>query len=215
MEDLSEQTIKTDCPHCNNTSYAFKCVLEQTERFYIVCDAHPLTEGHILIIPKQHVACIGEYPKDLFEEFLVLNKKISKFLIDTYGSVSSFEHGIFAQTVFHSHIHYLPFNGKALDIVPENKILKLNDLSELKVLFKNNGGYLFFSLNNILMSVDVSLAASRFFRDRFAAALGKPERGNWKNMHASKKLMEKGEEENIETQRKWKEYFYSLVNSKT
>jgi histidine triad (HIT) family protein len=207
MEDFSELAIRTNCPHCDLDSQAYRYILEETDKFYIICDAHPLTEGHLLIIPKQHISCVGEYSEDIFKEFLKLNKKVSQFLIKKYKSVSSFEHGIFGQTVFHSHIHYLPFEGKPTDIVPENKISVITDLSELKNLLKKDGGYLFFSLGNNLMSVDVRIAAPRFFRDRYAAAFKKPERGNWKRMHENRALMKEAEKENNNTQAKWESLF--------
>lgn len=208
MKDLSKQAIKTNCPHCNIGSQALNYLLEQTANFYIVCDAHPLIEGHILIIPKEHISCIGEYPKDLFEEFLDLNKKVSEFLLKEYGSVSSFEHGVFGQTVFHSHIHYLPFNGDSNEIIPEEeKLFEFNDLSELQTLFKRDGGYLFFSIGKSKYVVDVGITAPRFFRDRFAKALGRPEKGNWRIMETDKNLMEKGVKNNTITQNKWGAYF--------
>ena len=118
MEDLSENAIRINCPHCNLASQAFRYPLEQTDEFYLVVDSHPIVEGHILIIPKSHVSCIGEYPQQLFEDFIKLNSKVSEFLLREYRTVSTFEHGIFGQTVFHSHIHYLPFKGESTDIVP-------------------------------------------------------------------------------------------------
>lgn len=207
MEDLSEQSIRQNCPHCNTHSQAFLYPLKETNNFHIICDGHPLVEGHILIIPKQHLSCVGEYPDYLFKEFIKLNKKVSQFLKKEYGSVSSFEHGIFGQTVFHSHIHYLPFKGKSVDIVPENKLSQISDLSELKILFKKDKGYLFFSLENKLMSVDTNLTAPRFFRDRFAIALGREERADWKSMHNNQKLMQEAQKESESIQRKWKLFF--------
>ena len=207
MEDFSEQAIKEKCPHCDTTSQAFKYTLEQTDNFFVVCDANSIVEGHILIIPKEHVSCIAEYSDELFKEFLELNNKVSKFLLDEYGSVSSFEHGIFGQTVFHSHIHYLPFKGKETDIVSEaNKLEKINDLTELKNLFKKDNGYLFFSIGDDLFSVNVDIAAPRFFRDRFAIALGRPERGSWKEMRANPELSKKAEKDCLNAQEKWKTY---------
>jgi diadenosine tetraphosphate (Ap4A) HIT family hydrolase len=207
MEDLSEKAIKANCPHCALASQAYSYILEKTDNFYIICDAHPLVEGHILIIPRQHISCVGAYPEILFKEFLKLNNKVSQFLMENYKSVSSFEHGIFGQTVFHSHIHYLPFNGKPTDIVPENKISIIPNLSELKNLLKKDGGYLFFSLEDNLISVDVDITTPRFFRDRYARALGKPERGNWKEMHGNQKLMKEAKTDNDNIQVKWRSFF--------
>ena len=173
MEDFSEKAIKKNCPHCDLSSQAFRYPLEQTKDFYLVVDSHPIVEGHILIIPKPHVSCIGAYPQQLFEDFIKLNSKVSEFLLREYRTVSSFEHGIFGQTVFHSHIHYLPFKGKPTDIVSEGNqyLKKLNNLSDLRSLIRKEKGYLFFSINRNLWAVDKSLTAPRFFRDRFARAL--------------------------------------------
>ena len=209
MEDLSERAIRSNCPHCDPTSQAFKFPLKVTENFYVVCDAHSIVEGHILIIPKAHLSCIAIYPPNLFEEFTQLNDEVFYFLRGKYGSVSSFEHGIFGQTVYHSHIHYMPFNGKPTDIVPEGKhqITKIRDLNKLKNFFNRDGGYLYFSIDDNLWVVDVHLAAPRFFRDRFAVALGRPERANWKKMSVDRKLTKIGMEDNIRTQKQWTEYF--------
>lgn len=208
MEDLSEENIRKNCPHCDSSSQAFEYPLLETENFRIVCDANSIVEGHILIIPKDHLSCIGEYPKSTFNEFLNIYKKLSDFLLKEYGSVSSFEHGKFGQTVFHSHIHFLPFKGDSLDIIPEGKesVSEISDLSQLKKIYKKDGGYLFFSLANRLFVVDPKLKASRFFRDRFAKALGKPDRGNWKEIRQNQKAMNESRIMNKATQRRWKKY---------
>lgn len=208
MEDLSEQAIRTNCPHCDPTSQAFTYLLEETENFSIVCDAHPLEEGHILIIPKQHISCIAEYSEEVYKEFLQLYKKCSDFVKKTYGSISTFEHGKFGQTVFHSHVHLMPFTGSTIDIIPEGKekLTKIDNLEELRTYFKRDGGYLFFSIEDSMWIVDLSLAVPRFFRDRFALALHKPERGNWKTMRANEKLMEQGQKDDLATQAKWNRY---------
>ncbi|MBU1000116.1 HIT domain-containing protein [Patescibacteria group bacterium] len=206
MDELSEEYISAHCPHCDSAAEALTYLLEETDNFRIVCGVHPVTEGHILIIPKSHLSCIGEYPEDVYKEFLTLYQKVSDYLLKEYGSVSSFEHGKFGQTVFHSHIHLLPFKGDLEAIIPEGKekVTSINNLSELKRIFKKHSGYLFFSIGGDKWVVDVSLIVPRFFRDRFAKELGKPERGNWKEMH----LRENGNSEpELEVKRvaaKWK-----------
>ncbi|NMB83664.1 HIT domain-containing protein [Candidatus Roizmanbacteria bacterium] len=205
MDDLSEEAIKKNCPHCDLGSQAFNYFLEKTKFFNIVCDSHPLVEGHILIIPKRHVSCIADYSKEELNEFIVLNKKVSDFLIKKYKFVSSFEHGIFGQTVFHSHVHYLPFKGRPDEIVAEGKdnYFSIDNFEELKKLFKQDGGYLFFSIGSKKWSVNKNLAAPRFFRDRFAKALDRSERSNWKIFHNDNRLMELGKKENEIVMGKW------------
>lgn len=205
MEDSSEENIRKNCPHCDRNSPAFKNTLKETNSFYIICDPHPIIEGHILIIPKKHVSCVGEYNQSLFEEFRNLNDKVSQFLQQEYKSVSSFEHGVFGQTVFHSHIHYLPFNGESSDIIPEKeKLTKIKSFKDLKTSFKKDGGYLYFSIDKEKWIVDPSISTPRFFRDRFAKVLGRQERGNWKEMRFNEKIMGEAKKEIVETKKRWK-----------
>lgn len=183
---------KKDCPHCDKDSFALKHLLKETENFRVVCDIHPIIEGHILIIPKEHISCIGEYNSKLLKEFDDLYLEITKFLKLTYGKVSSFEHGVIGQTVFHSHTHLIPYSGKPESIVSEGLkyLIKLDKISDLKEIFKKDRKYLFFSIGKDLWVVDVSIGKPRFFRDKLAIALGRPERGNWKQMRANKSTME-------------------------
>ncbi|MBU1000028.1 hypothetical protein KKE78_01345 [Patescibacteria group bacterium] len=51
--------------------------------------------------------------------------------------------------------------------------------------------------------VDSKLKASRFFRDRFAKVLGKPERGNWKEIRKNEQMTAESGKINKETQKKW------------
>lgn len=209
MTDFSDEAIKKRCPHCDLKSFAYRVFLEKTREFSIICDVHPLVEGHILIIPKKHISCIGEFNADLLKEFRKLNTKVSKFLSVEYGSVASFEHGKIGQTVYHSHVHYLPFSGEPIQIIPEGKkyLTELKDIDHLAGLFRKEGQYLFFKIGAKMWSVDVKLGVPRFFRDRFAEALGNPDRGNWKAMHGDKMLMSVANKEIEKLKQRWERYF--------
>lgn len=207
MEDLSEKSIRENCPHCHKDSQAFRHPLEETENFWIVADSHPLVAGHILIIPKEHISCIGEYSEVLLSEFKAVYQKVQHFVKERYGSVSTFEHGKIGQTVFHSHIHVLPFTGTVNDIVPEGQeaLEEVNDISELKNIFQTEQKYLFFSIGERMWVVDTMFGKPRFFRDRFASALQNPERADWKAMHLSSRLMATADAENEELKQRWKQ----------
>lgn len=204
--NLSEQYIRDHCPHCDPASDAFADLLEKTTHFRIVCDHHPIVEGHLLIIPKQHLSCIGEYPQEVFDEFIDLYEKVLAFVKKQYGCVSTFEHGKIGQTVFHSHVHFLPYAGNPMTIVPEGRdhLVALPSFVELQKLYEHYGRYLFFSIGELAWVVDPSFAAPRFFRDRFAAALGRPERGNWKEMHVNDELMSEAQKENAKVRALWR-----------
>ena len=189
--------MQTHCPHCSPDAPALAHFLEETPHFRVVCDAHPITEGHLLIIPKKHISCIGACDGETFQEFRGLYNQWSERIRTIYGTVHSFEHGVIGQTVFHAHVHLLPYAGTPGSIVPEGRahFTKMRDLSELRQRFAQDGHYLFFSIGKDQWFVDTSLGVPRFFRDRFALALGRPERGNCKIMHENKKLMVKAERE--------------------
>lgn len=184
-------TYDPTCIHCDEKSFALENPLETTDHFRIVADVHPLTEGHLLIIPKDHITCAGAFPQELFTEFVGLYEKFSRFIKKTYGEVSSFEHGITGQTVFHAHVHILPFAGKPADIVPEGAktLFPIKSIRELPDVFERDGRYLFFSIGEHPFLVDTAISVPRFFRDRFAKALGVPETGNWKTMKNTQELM--------------------------
>lgn len=211
MENFSELNIKKDCPHCNPHSFALKHPLSKTRHFWVVCDVHPLIEGHILIIPKKHISCIGEYPEDLLKKFIKLYSKCWQFIKSGYGEVASFEHGIIGQTVFHSHVHLFPYKGDETTIFPEGKekLKRINNISQLREIFLKDGRYLFFSIQNRLWLIDVSIGAPRFFRDRFAKALRSPERGDWKKMHKNRKTMAEVSQEIKNLKWRWQDSFPS------
>lgn len=196
-----------NCPHCNPKSSALRNILIETKNFLVVCDTHPLTEGHILIIPKRHLSCVGVFPKKLFSELKLLYEKVINFLSNAYGKYAVFEHGIVGQTVFHCHVHFLPFNGNVYDIVPEkNKIKTISSLREIRNIYNKEVKYLFLQVQNSLYIINTDIGKPRFFRDRFANTLGVPERGDWKKSEEDKSLMKMFGIDVLKLKNKWKAF---------
>jgi diadenosine tetraphosphate (Ap4A) HIT family hydrolase len=200
-----------DCPHCNPKSYALLFPLFGGEQLTIYTDGHPLTEGHILIITNEHTPCMGSLKAE-FKEFKKLYGMVISFLSKEYGPFAVFEHGITGQTVYHTHMHFLPFRGSLKDIVKEKgSVSRLKSVDEIKALFRKEGKYLFLQINKDLFSVDTGIGTPRFFRDRFAKALGRPERGNWKEMYENKELMKKAAQEIMNVKMKWRKYHLNPI----
>jgi diadenosine tetraphosphate (Ap4A) HIT family hydrolase len=212
MTDLSEKAIRANCPHCNHHSFALNHVLKMTENFLVVCDGHPLTEGHILIIPKAHLSCIGEYPPNMLGEFVGLYLQTKRFIESVYGSVSTFEHGIVGQTVFHSHIQMFPYAGPPEAIIPEGDrcFEPIPDISALRGIYERDGRYLFFSIGRGLWIADPSIGVPGLFRERFGKALGNEVRSDWKRMHDNEALMEEGRADIGRLVRAWQAYHRNL-----
>ena len=201
IDPLSEGHIRGNCPFDQGGNITFTFLLEETKNFRVTCDFNPLKEGHILIVPKEHISSIGEYSDELFNDFLKIYQKVSKFILSTYGSVSSFEHGKIGQTVFHSHVHLLPFNGNSIDIIPQgvDYVQEIKNISELR----GKTEYLFFSIEDKKWLVSIEIGAPRFFRDRFAEAVGESKRGNWKIIQNDPNWREKFDAENIRCKNLW------------
>lgn len=190
--------LENSCPHCDSKGWAFKYLLTQSRYFNILCDVHPLVEGHLLIIPQRHTRCAGEYTAEEWNDFKDVYQQTREWVYRKFGSVATFEHGKIGQTVFHSHIHILPFQGSPEQIVPEgnDKCRSLQGIEELAHIFQQEGHYLYFSIDQQQWVVDISLGAPRFFRDRFAKALGCPQRADWKATSKDPYLMALGKKEN-------------------
>lgn len=205
LEEHSEQAIRNHCPHCDRKCWAFDYMLKESQYFCILCDANPLIEGHVLIIPKRHVSCIGEYTPQEFAEFKKLYLLISEWIHKEYGSIATFEHGKIGQTVFHSHVHLMPFAGQPEQIIPEgtDRLKLLPSIDHLFDIFRTEGQYLFFSIGSVMWTVDTTIGAPRFFRDRFAKSFNRTERANWKETRTNSQLMALGHAENTRCQDKF------------
>lgn len=106
-EELHAPPPQPGCPFCELRS--LELVLAETPSFYLLADHAPLVSGHLLIVPRAHYACYGAVPADLDEELLGLKATARRFLTEVYSAPTFFEHGIFRQTVFHAHLHAMPF----------------------------------------------------------------------------------------------------------
>ena len=131
------------CAFCDRT--ALDLILTETEHFFVLADHAPLVEGHTLIIPRAHYACYGAVPAALEQEFLDLKRRVAAFLTAAYTAPAFFEHGVFRQTVYHAHLHALPFGALALDpqTVSGNGAHPITRLEELRRWYSAHGRYFF------------------------------------------------------------------------
>lgn len=185
-----EHEMKEVCVHCNQQSRSLAHKLMVNRDFFVVGDAHPLIEGHILIIPRSHVPCIGSLPDDMVTSFHYLYDLVSDFLRSQYGPVVVFEHGIHGQTVFHAHVHFLPYFGAPKDIIPNCHVFHpIVDTNALQKAYSNEGGYLFIEIEEQKYFLDNRYARPRILRDLLAIALGVENRGDWISASNNQQLL--------------------------
>ncbi len=85
----------------------------EDEVVYAFLDITQVTKGHVLVVPKKHVADIFEYDEELaaavFSRIPKIAKAIEKAFPEIKGlNIVNNNKELAYQSVFHSHIHLLP-----------------------------------------------------------------------------------------------------------
>lgn len=104
-----------NCLFCDKKEYVF-----ENDLAYAIFDGFPVSEGHMLIIPKRHVV---DYFSLTDEELLALKSlsNICKEYLDKEyhpdGYNIGFNCGFFAgQSIMHCHMHIIPrYNGDVIN----------------------------------------------------------------------------------------------------
>lgn len=130
------------CAFCHYGDIA-AYVLKETANFLIVADHAPLVEGHLLIIPRQHYSCYGVVPAELDAELYALKREVQEFLGQYYAPVLFWEHGVFRQTVFHAHLHCLPFGAIEYDLSQELHGAIVHRQEDIRAWFASLGQYFY------------------------------------------------------------------------
>lgn len=161
--------VGVDCFFCDpDSKKIFK--IADLLNFYIVSDGAPLSEGHLLLIPRNHIPCFAALPKNLLDEYFESRKKITEFLTKNYGKIIIFEHGISGQTVKHAHLHFLPTKKIVIpQIKTEFKTKKIKDFPALKEQFEKNKKYLYIEEDEIGYDVLANNPEPGFFHSQVLA----------------------------------------------
>ena len=99
--------MANNCPFCEVTEPVINGNLIYT-RF----DKYPVTEGHMLIVPKRHVATFFDATEEEKAEILKVID-VAKSMLDNRYSPDGYNIGInvgetAGQTVMHLHVHLIP-----------------------------------------------------------------------------------------------------------
>lgn len=105
-----------DCPFC----YPDREVLLSNERSICFYDKFPVSNGHLLIVPKRHVPDYFDLSEAEKNDIWQLVEQAKSFLEEKHkpdGFNIGFNSGTAAgQTVFHVHIHIIPrYSGDVED----------------------------------------------------------------------------------------------------
>ena len=77
-------------------------------------DVRPLFEGHVLVVPREHVETLADLPPERVGPFFTLVRRLSVAVPEAMGAVGTFVamNNVVSQSVPHLHCHVVPRNFK-------------------------------------------------------------------------------------------------------
>lgn len=114
------------CKIINNEVPSYKIYEDE-----IVCaflDANPDSNGHILIVPKEHFQDIDDIPSNVLNHIMNIAKKIKILLYERLNcdGLTLMQNNGVVQEVKHFHLHLKPYykNSQKLSLEDVNNLLK-------------------------------------------------------------------------------------------
>jgi histidine triad (HIT) family protein len=130
--------VKEDCIFCKiaNGQIPSKTLYED-EDFRVILDLGPATEGHALILPKEHAANLFELSEEQASKALLVAQKIAVRMKNALGcdglNLVQNNGEAAGQTVKHFHMHIIPrYQTEPAILTWEPKAFSNEELDELK-----------------------------------------------------------------------------------
>ena len=98
--------------------------LYEDDKVVIIMDINPVVDGHVLVIPKEHIVDYTEMPDDLLAHISKVAKEYGKELmrkLESKGLTLTVNYGD-AQVVKHYHLHLIPAYKKHQDLIDVEEI---------------------------------------------------------------------------------------------
>lgn len=120
-------------------------IFEEDDNYIAIPTISPITEGHILILPKRHLNSISQIESIKHKNFLSFTEKIISLINSKYGQTIFFEHGIGKNKeggcgVSHAHLHIMPIGSEEICKIKEDisKNYNIKFMNDIKMLFQIN-----------------------------------------------------------------------------
>jgi len=99
------------CPFCYDNIK--DCVVAEQNSVVAIQDSYPVTDGHLLIVPKRHMEDYFSMNETEKKDTGVLIMKLKNRIMEEDHSITGFNIGTnigesAGQTIFHAHIHLIP-----------------------------------------------------------------------------------------------------------
>ncbi len=118
-------------------------IVYEDEQIMALMDIRPVSEGHTLVIPKQHYEDIFDAPEELIAAIYKTTQKVAfsvKKAIKADGISIVQQNGKAAgQDIFHLHVHIIPrFEGSKMPHFGDLTVVSREKLEEMAAKIKQN-----------------------------------------------------------------------------
>jgi diadenosine tetraphosphate (Ap4A) HIT family hydrolase len=170
----------------------------ETGDLYVMPDKFPMTPGHLLVIPKAHVACLAAAPATLLQKVEDAAARMQRFLQDAYApSVMAWENGVAGQTVHHAHLHLLPMAAQGPPAVFEDaELVPIDGWEPVRRHFERHGSYRYVAFGNerrLIAGFSPVMARLREFWQQHLPVRWDPERHDWVRLTTPEDVYEVGQ----------------------
>jgi diadenosine tetraphosphate (Ap4A) HIT family hydrolase len=211
--------MNNNCVFCDRTKFVDRIITENSD-WYVIATLGQIVGGYVLIIPKDHVSCMGALTSKQSKSMSNITKEVSHALCLEYlpnnatipCPITMFEHGVVGQTVKHAHLHILPvavnLTAKIKADFPKSEHEELQAATQLcEIYSKGQEPYLFWTTpNGKTMICKNPPAPGQYMRLIVAELLDAPERGEWSNISET----EIDRQLIVETVARLKPYFHKI-----
>ena len=129
-----------DCIFCKIIKGDIPCMkLFEDDKVLAFLDVNPDSDGHTLVIPKEHYKDIFDIPEDVLSHIYSVSKDIMKLLEEKLGcnGFSLLQNNGSVQEVKHYHLHIKPYydDKKSIEIIKHEELIK--NVQEIYEILKN------------------------------------------------------------------------------
>lgn len=165
------------------------CIIYESPSFYVVPELGALKQGFLMIVPKEHILSVAQFPEELMPEYLEVCKDVEEILLKAFKgkSVAFMEHGSgpsgktsHKKSIVHAHTHVVvdfELKEKYQRMVQMKKCEDISDANAVHYFSyqKSTGGQL-------MIAMDPEVYVQRQFpRQVMAEELGlAPDQYNWR-----------------------------------
>jgi ATP adenylyltransferase len=172
-------------------------LLFQSAEFVVIPSLGQITEGYLLLLPRQHFLSTADLPTAGLNELATISRCAGEVLKEKYGPYIVFEHGIRSEDaggcgIYHAHLHATPLDG-ASDPIDTLKLrfpyMELEGLHQIKKETAGLPCYLLYQDSAArLYLFKTGPLPSQYMRKLLADSIGQRE-WNWRTSGRERRLV--------------------------